>query len=47
MSIGGPHGCAVVLVVFDVGIDLEALIMSSGLLPLSTRTEVKIQDRNE
>ena len=41
MSIGGPHGCAVVVVVLDVGIDLEALIMSSGLLPLSTRTEVE------
>lgn len=42
MSIGGTHGCVVVVVVSDVGIDLEALIISTGLLPLSVRTEVKI-----
>ena len=42
MSIGGPYGCVVVVVVSDVGIDLEALIISTGLLPLSVRTEVKI-----
>ena len=41
MSIGGPHGC-VVVVVSDVGLDLEALIISTGLLPLAVRTEVKI-----
>lgn len=33
----------VLVVVSDVGIDLEALIISTGLLPLSVRTEVKIK----